>query len=141
MHDKDEGLKWLSKYTESIQEAHIRIMQDHPDRKINLSLPEISISTTEVGDWFEIEAVVKIGAFEIQTLYKPFLLTYSSESPVTYILPDGSIASLPDDWFSDYRHLMEVSDQKEGEKLSIRKYQAPILHLPTAGKDFAQNPS
>ena len=42
--NKDEGLKWLSKYTESIQEAHIRIIQDHPDRKINLSRPEIIIS-------------------------------------------------------------------------------------------------
>ena len=134
--NKDEGLKWLSKYTESIQEAHIRIIQDHPDRKINLSRPEISISTTEVGDWFDIEAVVKIGAFEIPFIkFRSHILRNRRE----YKLPDGSIAILPDDWFSDYRHLMEVSEEKEGEKLSIRKYQAPLLHLPTAGKDLLKS--
>ena len=45
-----------------------------------------------------------------------------------YKLPDGSIAILPEDWFSDYRHLLEVSDQRDGEDTITIKYQAPLLN-------------
>lgn len=133
---KEEGLRWLSKHTELIQAIGIEIHQDHPERKINFSRPEISITTTTVGDWFDIHAIVKIGQYKIPFIkFRSHILRNRRE----YKLPDGSIAILPDDWFSDYRHLMEVSEEKDGDKLSIRKYQAPLLHLPTAGKDLLKS--
>ncbi len=133
---KNQALSWLSNYTLRIQEEGIQIIQDNPEREINLYRPEISMATKAVGDWFDIKAVVKIGQFEIPfAKFRGHILRNTR----IYKLPDGTIAILPDDWFTDYRHLMEVAETNKEDVLSIRKYQAPLLHLPSAARDLLQS--
>ena len=126
--EKDKGLAWLSTNTELIQEKGIKIVQEDENYRINLLKPEIVMSTTESGDWFDIKAVVKIGLFSIPFIkFRGHILKGKRE----YVLPDGSVAILPEEWFSDFHHLMEVSELRNGETISIKKYQVPLLSFPS----------
>jgi SNF2 family DNA or RNA helicase len=127
--DKDTGLNWLSQRTEELKEAGIQIIQKNDNYILKLVRPELTLSTQESGDWFDIKAVVKIGAFEIPFLkFRHHILKGNRE----YELPDGTIAILPEEWFSDYRHLLEVSELRhQGETMSIKRYQSPLLNFPS----------
>ncbi|MEM7373342.1 MAG: DEAD/DEAH box helicase [Bacteroidota bacterium] len=126
--DKDKGLKWLSDHTSILREMGIDIIQDGTAGALLLDRPEIVMSTKEEGDWFDIQAVVQIGPFEIPFLkFRNHILHQKRE----YELPDGTIAILPENWFSDYLHLMEVSEVRNENSFSIKKYQAPLLNLPS----------
>ncbi|RMG72820.1 MAG: DEAD/DEAH box helicase [Bacteroidetes bacterium] len=123
---KDEGLDWLSRHSPTLEREGIAIVQENP--QYDLRRPELIMSTEESGDWFDIKAIVRIGKFEIPFLkFRTHILKHKRE----YTLPDGTVAILPEHWFSDYRHLMEVSEKRQDDTLSIRKYQAPLLHFPT----------
>lgn len=131
---KELGLGWLSTHTASLQAMGIKVEQEGVAHTINLDRPEIMISTVEEGDWFDIKAIVVIGEFQIPFIkFRKHILRNQRE----YQLPDGSIAILPDDWFSDYQHLLEVSEEKSEEVFSIRKYQAPLLNFPSNGNKKA----
>ncbi|MEL6590673.1 MAG: DEAD/DEAH box helicase, partial [Bacteroidota bacterium] len=127
--DKETGLSWLSNHTQDVREKGIEIIQENKSNRLRLVRPELSLNTEEQGDWFDIKAVVRIGAFEIPFIkFRNHILKGKRE----FILPDGTIAILPEEWFSDYRHLLEVSEVNEGsETLSIKKYQAPLLNFPS----------
>lgn len=124
---RDDGLIWLSEKAALLEDHGIKILQPNPERKINLHKPEISIETQEAGDWFDIKSVVKIGEFTIPFIkFRNHILKNIRE----YILPDGSIAILPENWFTDFRHLLEVSETSDDDTLRIKKYQAPLLFIP-----------
>ena len=128
--EKKKGLAWLADYSHKLEEMGVSILQEEDASPINLVRPEIEMETTENGDWFDIKAVVKIGKFSIPFIkFRSHILKNNRE----YKLPDGSIAILPEHWFSDYRHLLEISEnQVNGEEtISIRKYQAPLLNFPS----------
>jgi len=133
---REVGLNWLSANMEKLEAQGIRIIQHNPEQTLNLSRPEIEMTTRPNGDWFDIRAIVKIGRYEIPFVkFRSHILKNKRE----YRLPDGTVAILPEEWFSDYRHLMEVSKASNGELMRIRTYQAPLLNLPVAGKDLMQN--
>ena len=134
---KEEGLLWLSDHMEYIIAHDIEIIQDHEGYQINLDKPKISLKTVEVGDWFDIQAVVSIGGFEIPFLkFRKHILKGKRE----FVLPDNTVAILPESWFSDYRHLLEVSEETVEGDFRIRKYQAPLLNMPHNGNG-AHSPS
>ena len=132
---REKGLEWLARHVPTLREQGIEIRQQGAQPQINLGKPQIELTTQEKGDWFDIRAVVKVGQFEIPFMkFRAHIMKGRRE----YELPDGSIAILPEEWFSDYRHLLEVSEQKNGEEtLSIRKYQAPLLNMPSRDKKTA----
>lgn len=121
---RQDGLAWLGEFAPVIEDAGIEIIQGKSDEQILFETPEVELETTEEGDWFDIRAVVKIGKFTIPFLkFRNHILKEKRD----YRLPDGTIAILPESWFSDYRHLVEVAEEKDGETLQIRKYQAVLL--------------
>ncbi|MEZ4774424.1 MAG: DEAD/DEAH box helicase [Bacteroidia bacterium] len=133
--EKEKGLAWLSQHHDLLKNNGIQIVQENKSYRINLTRPEITMETHDAGDWFDIKAVVRIGQFEIPFIkFRSHILRNKRE----FELPDGSIAILPEEWFSDYQHLLEVSEMHNGETLSIRKYQVPLLHLPSKSNGTAK---
>ena len=132
---KDKGLTWLATQKDSLEEFGIEIQQDNPEYTINLETPEITLETQDAGDWFDIRAMVRIGKFTIPfSKFRKHILRQIRE----YVLPDKTVAILPETWFSDYRHLLEVSDSPAEDKLRIKKYQAPLLNFPSQGNGKLQ---
>jgi superfamily II DNA or RNA helicase len=126
--EREDALVWLTEHAAQLQEREVKILQAGPSENINLRKPEIELESKESGDWFDIRAVVRIGEFAIPFFkFRKHILSGKRE----YHLPDGSICVLPEQWFSDYRHLLEVAEKKEESVLRIRKYQAPLMNFPS----------
>lgn len=129
---RQEGLAWLSEVVPELESMGVKVEQKG-EEAINFERPEITIETSEQGDWFDIKAVVEIGGHKIPFVkFKNHILKGKRD----FILPDGSVAILPESWFSDYRHLVEIAEEKDGELLSVRKYQAVVLDMPAANANF-----
>jgi superfamily II DNA or RNA helicase len=90
-------------YTDLI-EAGFNIITVKLDRNYNLKPVKITISNQMVEDWFDLKAVITIGGWQI-----PFIRFKRNimEGIREYELPDGSIAVLPESWFSKYHNIFE----------------------------------
>ncbi len=130
MMERQAGLTWLSKNVPLIVQNGIEVVQDGELQTLNFEKPEIILEPVDAGDWFDIKAMVHIGGFKIGFMkFRKHILSGKRD----YVLPDGSIAILPEEWFSDYRHLLEIAEEKDGDTISIKKYQAVVLDLPSGG--------
>jgi SNF2-related domain/Bacterial SNF2 helicase associated/Helicase conserved C-terminal domain len=128
--DRQEAFKWLGQNIQALAGKKIKVVQDGEELTFHQGEPRIEIEATESGDWFDIKAVVKLGNFSI-----PFLKLRNNiaKGKRDYVLPDGSIVVLPEEWFTDYRHLLEVMVEKPDGGLAIRKYQAGLLSMISEG--------
>ena len=127
---RQEGLSWLADHVSTLKESGIEVLQRDADQPINFEVPEIVLEPTNSGDWFDIRAVVHIGGFKIPFIkFKGHILKERRD----YVLPDGSVVILPESWFADYRHLLEIAEERDGEMIAIRSYQAVVLDVPGGG--------
>jgi superfamily II DNA or RNA helicase len=93
------------------------------DKNYNLRPVSIEISNKLVDDWFDLRAIVRIGNWEIPFIYfRSNILKGIRE----YELPDGSIAILPEAWFSKYRNIFEFGSTTE-DSLKIHKQHFSLL--------------
>ena len=89
----------------------------------NLRPVIIELSSQLINDWFDLKAVVKIGEWEIAFIhFKKNILEGIRE----YELPDGTIAVLPETWFSTYKNLFEFGKISE-DSLRIHKQHYSLL--------------
>jgi superfamily II DNA or RNA helicase len=74
-------------------------------------------------DWFDIKSIVEVGEFRIPFVkFRNHLIQGIHE----YILPDGSILILPEEWFSKYQDIMFFG-KKTADKLRLHKNQYQLL--------------
>ncbi len=126
---REEGLKWLGAVVPVLTEMGVKVVQQG-EEKLNFDRPKLEIVTTEEGDWFDIKAVVTVGGFSIPFLrFKQHILRGKRD----FTLPDGSVAILPESWFSDYRHLVEIADEKDEDTLRLKNYQMAVLDMKEGG--------
>jgi superfamily II DNA or RNA helicase len=124
--ERQQGLGWLAQNMEMFREYGIEVVQTSTGKgKLSFDTPELEMETAEAGDWFDIKAIVTIGEFKI-----PFVKfrNHILKGRRDYTLPNGAVAILPESWFTDYRHLLEIAEEREGV-LSIRSYQVPVLDM------------
>ena len=96
-------------------------------------LGDISIdSNIETGnDWFDLKCIVILGDFTIPFVnFRHHILNNIRD----YKLPDGSIATLPAEWFQEYYDLMYFG-KKSGDSLRISKCQFKLADKFRKGKD------
>ncbi len=131
MMGRQSGLQWLSENVRELVSNGIEVVQDGEVQNLTFERPEIVFETKDAGDWFDIKAMVHIAGFII-----PFLKfrKHIMQGKRDYVLPNGATAILPEEWFSDYRHLLEIAEQRDDDTLSIRKYQAVVLDMPMGNK-------
>lgn len=93
------------------------------ERKYNLKSISLDISHRIIDDWFDLKAVVKIGEFEIPFVrFRRNILDGIRE----YELPDGTIAILPEIWFTRYKNIFEFG-KSEDDSLLIHKQHFSLL--------------
>lgn len=80
------------------------------DKKAEYCLDEITVEQdfTENNDWFELHITVAVGEFRIPFIrFRNHILEGNRE----YVLPDGRIILLPEEWFNKYADVMEFSEK------------------------------
>jgi superfamily II DNA or RNA helicase len=127
MMGRQAGLQWLSDNVHEIVSNGIEVVQDGQVQNLTFERPQVVLEPQDAGDWFDIKAMVHIAGFKIPFMkFRKHILQGRRD----YILPNGATAILPEEWFTDYRHLLEIAEERDEDTISIRKYQAMVLDLP-----------
>ncbi len=116
----DEGLnkylflEWLNENHLELEANGIEIKQDNEKSKYFIGYREIKIEVNEQRDWFDVEAVVKFGEYTF-----PFLSLRDNilRGKREFILPNGLIAIIPDEWFGNLSGILEFSTSIDDIKI------------------------
>ncbi len=126
-----ELIKWLDQYRENLQEAAFVVRQEKLERRFFIEKPTLEIRITMKDDWFDIYAIVSFGAYEFPFIkLKKNILNHIRE----FELPNGEIAIIPEEWFTQYRDLFPFMRQ-EGNNLRIKKHHYYLLQQRLKGID------
>lgn len=114
-------LDWLSEHRDEVMEAGFFIEQDETAAHLYIMGNSLDLSVSETGDWFDIQARIVFGEFEIPFLR---LRNHIVHGIREFELPNGKVAIIPEAWFSKlqsvFRHL-EIAD--EHSRLHKHHYQ------------------
>lgn len=111
---RGEAVQWLTLHKSALDQAgfSVQFKGDGQAPRYFLGKPEIKIRIGEKLDWFDIQAIISFGEFQIPFLKIRQLILQKKKE---FHLPDGSIAIIPDNWFHDYQDLFYFSETRPGE--------------------------
>ncbi|MFD2999898.1 DEAD/DEAH box helicase [Pontibacter toksunensis] len=122
--DKSDAFSWLNNNLTELEELGFTVRQSEKSGK-NYFIGEITLDVgiTEKNDWFDIYGTVRFGEFEIPFIrLKNHILTKNNE----FLLPNGQIAVIPEEWFTQYIELFAFS---EGEDhLTLKKHHMALVN-------------
>ncbi|NOU48077.1 MAG: DEAD/DEAH box helicase [Bacteroidales bacterium] len=120
---------WIIASREELEENGFLIMQNSNNR-YNFTSAHLNFTLKTRVDWFDVKADVTIGDFTLP-FYK--LRDHILHLRKEYLLPDGTIFIIPDEWFARYRELVLFARHHDG-KLSLQKHHYRLLQ----GFDFPE---
>lgn len=117
-----ETIHWLSEHKGKISEAGIEFVQDLFKKKYAIEKINAEIRSKQEKDWFDIYGSVLFGDVKI-----PFIQLKNNiiNNDPEFILPDGRIALIPEEWFSKYNDLFLFGKEHENTlRLNKANFQA-----------------
>ncbi len=100
---KYQIITWLSEHKEMLDDKKIKIVQN-PENTFVIGRPEINFRVTKEKDWFDVYGNVQFKGYEIPFInLRDHILNGNRE----FVLPDGKIALIPEEWFSKYEDLLK----------------------------------
>jgi SNF2 family DNA or RNA helicase len=122
---KAKGLQWMMQQRAVLEEQFgMQISQQSPDgKRYFMGASSISVEVRENNDWFDILAVVRFGPYEI-----PFLeiRKYIIRKKKEFTLPNGEIAIIPEEWFTQYAELFHFSEEND-LGLTLKKHHLTLV--------------
>lgn len=101
--------EWISKHREMLQTSFL-LTGNMGNTPYCLDKIRIEQSCDNEPDWFELHITVVIGNLRIPfSRFRKHILEDKKE----YLLPDGRLILLPDEWFSKYGNILEMGTQTE----------------------------
>lgn len=115
-------IDWLQQHKRELEDCFSFV---RTDTSLRFYLGEILLTQeiTPAPDWFDIRITVCIGEFKF-----PFirLKKHILEGKREFVLPDGQIALLPEDWFEKYSDLFAFGEGQK-EEIRVRKMHLGIV--------------
>ena len=122
LSDKYSMIEAINQSFDEITEAGFSL-SSRLNSQYNLKPVNIEISSQMVNDWFDLRVKVTIGEWQIPfSHFRKNILGGIRE----YNLPDGSIAILPETWFSRYKNIFEFGKSND-ESIRIHKQHFSLL--------------
>lgn len=129
--DAGKLLEWLIENKQNLLNHHIELKLEWDKKIYTDEVPVIeTLEFKQANDWFDIHAIMKIGQYEI-----PFirLKRHILEGNRNFILPEGTYALLPEQWFTNFADLFEFADSSDDFIRIQRQHHGiltghPILH-------------
>ncbi|MDX9903918.1 MAG: DEAD/DEAH box helicase [Bacteroidales bacterium] len=114
-----------------LEEAGLTVRTGSLDRNYSLKPVTLNLSHELINDWFDLKAAVQIGSFTIPfTRLRRNILDGVRE----YSLPDGTVAILPEEWFTRYRGLFEMGRDRD-ESIMLHKQHFALVSDIVSGDD------
>jgi SNF2 family DNA or RNA helicase len=121
---KTDAFIWLQKNAVQLSENDFKLKQHtETTKKYFLGYSTIEMQIVEKNDWFDVEAIVKFGEYEI-----PFkqLRTLILAKKREFTLPNGEIAVIPEEWFAQYLDFLLFTEENE-DGLVLRKHHLTLV--------------
>ena len=121
---KSEAFDWMNKFRLEFEAIGIAFQQKTVNGKRYFTgLSTIDLEVSENIDWFDINAIIKFGEFEI-----PFskIRKYIVKGTREFKLPNGEYAVIPESWFSEYAELFAFMDDGDSQPM-LKKHHLAIV--------------
>ena len=133
-------IDWLQQHKAELESCFSFVKTD---TSLRYYLGEISL-TQEISpspDWFDIRITVRMGDFLFPFIrFRKHILEGKRE----FVLPDGQVALLPEDWFEKYSDLFTFGDDRP-EEIRVRKMHLGVVSAleqeDTVSKVYVQKES
>lgn len=128
---KSHFLRWLNQNKELLMDLGFIIKQIKKDEKrFFFGKSSLDIDISENNDWFDIQAKVQFGDFEI-----PFieLREHIINKRREFRLPNGEYAIIPEEWFTNYSELFSFLDRENGPNVTLKKYHLSLVNEMQSG--------
>jgi len=110
-------IEWINWHQKEVENIGFEVQQNHGKEKYYLDSYRIEINSQSTEDWFDLYGKVILNGFEIPFIhFKKNILKNIRE----FVLPNGTIFILPEEWFTRYRPLFFLG-KESGEKIAIQK--------------------
>jgi superfamily II DNA or RNA helicase len=116
-------VSWINKNGGELGRNNISIIQDKLNKKYFTGPCNLNLKTITIGDWFDIQVSVQFGEFIIRFIkLRKYILNGIRE----FLLPNGEVAVLPEEWFSRFQGLLPLARVK-GDNLQFEKHHFLLL--------------
>lgn len=116
-------INWVNEHIETLTEKGFEIEPPSGSKKFLFATNKIDFEIKEDNDWFDINAIVYFGSHPIPFIsLKQYILHKKREFP----LPDGSIAIIPEKWFTQYSSLFSLADNSKA--LRLKKHHIGLIN-------------
>ncbi|HWZ22500.1 MAG TPA: hypothetical protein VNW06_07575, partial [Cytophagaceae bacterium] len=122
--DRKKAFSWIKRNQVPLTELGFNIKQNSKDEKrYFVGESSINLEVKEGNDWFDIQALIRFGEFEI-----PFLKIrkYILKGVTEFTLPNGETAVIPEEWFSQYTELFAFVDESD-DLLTLKKHHIALV--------------
>lgn len=115
-------LTWLENNLKTLEGRDFKIIQNVGKNSFFLGQKNMKVEISDNRDWFDISTKIWFGEFEI-----PFIKLKKNilEGNREYILPNGEIALLPQEWMSKFKTLLDFNEGND--TLKIKKLHWGLL--------------
>ncbi|RYU78627.1 DEAD/DEAH box helicase [Hymenobacter persicinus] len=122
--EKATAFRWLHSHAEELARLGFTVQQGHTSSKdYFIGAVTVQVGITEGNDWFDVHGTVRFGEFEIPFIkLRPYILGRRHE----YRLPNGQIAIIPEEWFTQYLELFAFSEEHQ-QHLTLRKHHLALI--------------
>ncbi|WP_375585141.1 SNF2-related protein [Cyclobacterium xiamenense] len=112
---KREAYDWIIDHRPDLDELGVKIHQTSQEKgkKYFIGSARINVKIHEKIDWFDVEATVTFGEYEISFLkFRKLLMKGKTEIE----LPNKEVAIIPKSWFVNYGEIFSFMEEKETEQ-------------------------
>ncbi|MBC6991833.1 DEAD/DEAH box helicase [Hymenobacter sp. BT491] len=122
--EKATAFRWLHSNAEELARLGFTVQQAATSGKdYFIGAVTVQVGITETNDWFDVHGTVRFGEFEIPFVkLRPYILNKRHE----YRLPNGQIAIIPEEWFTQYLELFAFSEEHH-HSLTLRKHHLALV--------------
>ena len=122
--DKAAAFRWLHQHTPALTELGYTVEAASTAAKNYFIGPvSVQVGISEAGDWFDVRGMVRFGEFEVPfSRLRPYILQRRRE----YRLPNGQVAIIPEEWFTDYLELFAFSEDA-GPEMRLRRHHLALV--------------
>ncbi|MFN2395398.1 MAG: DEAD/DEAH box helicase [Bacteroidales bacterium] len=116
-------IDWLNENHSTLTNLGFILEKEISEKKYFSGVSHLNLEPEENNDWFDLGGTVRFGNVEV-----PFISLRENilQGNREYIMPDGTIALIPEEWMSTFQDVMRFS-QKKGNHLQIKKHHYPFL--------------
>ncbi|MCC7298519.1 MAG: DEAD/DEAH box helicase [Bacteroidia bacterium] len=116
-------IEWLNQNADALKREGFEIVQDNNEVTYYIGDVQLQVQVSRENDWFDVRAIVQFGSFSIPFVrLRKNIIDHRRE----FVLPDGSIAILPEEWFTRFAKITHFAEL-DGDSLRLKNIHYPLL--------------